>query len=395
MPSPEKKPRAPQDTLSPRLKVLLEELTYRELASRLERVYRAAAVAIDRLGHLNIVKYEPTTLEETAGADLSLWETMAPAIRDTVVDVNALVSAIHEAFPPPAEAAREGAWEPPPAGVDERLEREVEVVLGACAGRLSRRVADLGQRVRRPEVVSDRWALMAELQSFRADFRAQIGDLVYLTAAAFADVRREDVVPGYQGQVTAAAVLRGAVAELRRSLQSRLEKAAASTPREVPGMARRLEEMLAAFAGMNASLTMKTRDKRLLVEQRERLRALASLPELPAGEFQSLMEPFLGELGRVGAELTQRTLAAHDRAVWAACGARLEQAAMHLFLGSPGAERVLREAVAVAEALYGRAPVFDAFLRKVRANLEQSFNDTELRETLEIFRERLAALPFT
>jgi len=393
MPSPEKKPRAPQDTLPPRLKALLEELTHRELASRLERVYRAAALAIDRLGHLNIVKYEPTTLEETAGADLSLWETMAPAIRDTLVDVNALVSAIHEAFPPPAEAAREDAWEP--AGVDERLAREVEVVLGACAGRLSRRVADLGQRVRRPEVVSDRWALMAELQSFRADFRAQVGDLVYLTAAAFADVRREDVVPGYQGQVAAAAVLRGAVAELRRSLQSRLEKAAATSPREVPGMARRLEEMLAAFAGMNASLTMKTRDKRLVVELRERLRALAALPEVPAAELQTPMEPFLGELGRVGAELTQRTLAAHDRAVWAACGARLEQAAMHLFLASPGGERVLREAVAVAEALYGRAPVFDAFLRKMRPNLEQSFNDTELRETLEVFRERLAALPFT
>jgi hypothetical protein len=394
MPPTEKKPRAPQDTLPPRLKTLLEELTHRALASRLERVYRAAALAIDRLGHLNIVKYEPTTLEE-AGADLSLWETMAPAIRDTVVDVNALVSAIHEAFPSSVEAAREGAWEPPPAGVDERLSREVEVVLGACAGRLSRRVADLGQRVRRPEVVSDRWALMAELQSFRADFRAQMGDLVYLTAAAFSDVRREDVVPGYQGQVTAAAVLRSAVAELRRSLQSRLEKAAAALPREVPGVARRLEEMLAAFAGMNASLTMKTRDKRLVVELRERLHTLASAPEVPAGELQTLVEPFLGELGRVGAELTQRTLTTHDRAVWAASGARLEQVAMHLFLNSPGAERVMREAVEIAGALYGRAPVLDAFLRKVRLSLEQSFSDTELRETLEVFRERLAALPFT
>ncbi|MCY1074038.1 hypothetical protein [Archangium lansingense] len=391
MPPTEKKPRAPQDTLPPQLEVLLEGITHRALAGRLARVYRAAALAIDRLGHLNIVKYEPTSLEE-AGADLSLWETMAPAIRDTVVDVNALVSAIHEAFPPP-EGAREDAWAP--AGVDERLAREVKVVLGACAGRLSRRVADLGQRVRRPEVVSDRWALMAELQAFRADFRAQMGDLVYLTAAALGDVRREDVVPGYQTQVASAAALRSAVADLRRSLQSRLEKLANAEPRALPAQARRLEEMLAAFAGMPASLTMKTRDKRLVVELRERLHALASIPEVPAGELQTLMEPFLGELGRVGAELTQRTLTTHDRAVWAACGARLEQAAMHLFLGSPGTERVVREAVAAAEALYGRAPVFDAFLRKVRVILEQSFGDAELRETLEVFRERLAALPFT
>jgi hypothetical protein len=321
---------------------------------------------------------------------------MAPAIRDTVVDVNALVSAIHEAFPP-APPSRDAAWSPPPASVDERLAREVEVVLNASAERLSRRVADLGQRVRRPDVVSDRWALMAELQSFRADFRSQIGDLVYLTATAFEDVRREQVVPGYQAQVSAAVALRGAVADLRRLLQSRLEKASGVSSRELPAHARRLEDTLMAFAGMKASLTMKTQDKRQLVELREHLHALGARPELSARELRARVEPVLSELERMGAEVTQRMLTAHDRAIWATCGARLEQASMHLFLGSPGAERVVREALEVAEALYGRASVFDAFLRRVRLNAEQSrsLDDTELRETLELFRERLGVLSFS
>ena len=392
--STQKKPRAAQDSLPPRLQTVLEALTQRELATRLERVYRAAALAIDRLGHLNIVKYEPTSVSEE-GADLSLWETMAPALRDTVVDVNALVSAVQAAFPTAAQASRDGAWAPPSASHDERLALEVETVLNACAGRLARRVADLGQRVRQPEVVSDRWALMSELQSFRADFRAQMGDLVYLTAAAFEDVRREDVVPGYQIQVGSAAALRGGVVELRRSLQSRMEKLAGVAPREVPAQARRLEEMLAAFVGMPASLSMKTRDKRFLVELREKLRELASSPEPALARLTALVEPLVGELGRVSSELTQYTLVAHDRAVGAVCGARLEQAAMHLFLGSPGAERVVREAVEAAEGLYGRAPPFDAFLRKVRPAMGQSFDDAQLRETLEVFRERLAALPFS
>ncbi len=390
-----KKPRPVQDALPPRLKALLESLTRRELAVRLERVYRAAALAIDRLGHLNIVKYEPTSLGEEA-ADLSLWETMAPALRDTVVDVNALVSTIQEVFPASAQGTREGgAWAPPSATLDERLELEVDTVLNACAARLARRVADLGQRVRQPEVVSDRWTLMAELQAFRADFRAQIGDLVYLTATAFEDVLREDVVPGYQTQVGAAAALRGAVTELRRSLQSRLEKLAGMPPRELAAQARRLEEMLVSFANMPASLTMKTRDKRTLVEVRERLRALAAEPEVTLPRLQALTGPWMEELARVGSELTQRTLTAHDRAVWAACGARLEQAAMHLFLGSPGAERVVREAVEAAEALYGRAPAFDLFLRRVRRDVEQSLDDAQLRETLEVFRQLLAALSFS
>ena len=68
---------------------------------------------------------------------------------------------------------------------------------------------------------------------------------------------------------------------------------------------------------------------------------------------------------------------------------------MHLCLGSPGAERVVREAFKAAEALYGREPVFDGFLRKTRTALGQSFDDTQMRETLEVFRERLATLSFS
>jgi hypothetical protein len=131
------------------------------------------------------------------------------------------------------------------------------------------------------------------------------------------------------------------------------------------------------------------------VELRERLKGAAGHKDVKAAEVVGWVEPVLKELERMGAEVTQSLLTVHDRAVWVACGARLEQATMHLFLESPGAERVLREAVKAAEALYGRSPAFDAFLRKARTNSEQSLSDSEVRETLEFFRERLASLPFT
>jgi hypothetical protein len=376
--------------LPPRLQALLANMTHRELAGKLERVYRAASLAIDRLSHLNIVKYEPTTVSETDGADLSLWETMAPAIRDTVVDVNALIGAIQETFPRPEQLA-EGEWVPPPPSLDARLALEVEVVLHASASRLSRRVADLGQRVRRPEVVSDRWALMAELQSFRSDFRAQIGDLVYLTAAALGDVRREEVVPGHAHQVSGLVALRRAAADLRRALASRMERV---EPGKAPALAQRLEEMLGAFISMPATaVLMKTRDKRRLVELREKLRGLVDWPTLEESELRELMEPFLKSLEQLPVELTQGPLAVHDRAMWTTCSARLEQATMHLFLGSPGTERMLREALTSAESLYGRSEGFDQFLRRARATAEQGFTDESMRELLEMFRDRLASLP--
>ncbi|HYI00838.1 hypothetical protein [Hyalangium sp.] len=389
------KPRMPLDVLPSRLQALLDSLTDRHLAEQLEHVYRAAAVAIDRLGHLSIVKYEPSTAEPD-GADLSLWETMAPALGETVGDVNRLIAAIREQFPAPERpsGSSDGGWRPPPASADERLSQEVEAVFQTSAERLARRVADLGERVRRPEVVTDRWALMTELQSFRLDFRSRMGDLVYLTAAAFEDVSREEVVPGYGLQMSAAAALRSGVVDLRRSLQGKLERVARTAPEGLPGLARQVEESLGAFATMSASLTLRTRDKRDLVGLREQLRQLGGAPRLEGEELLRTVQPFLGVLERIAEELTAQVLTVHDRAVWAACGARLEQTSMHLYLGSPGAERVLLEALERANKLYGRSAAFDAFLRKSRRSPGEGMEDVELRETLEMFRDRLASLPF-
>ncbi|MCK8503621.1 hypothetical protein OWM54_16690 [Myxococcus sp. MISCRS1] len=389
-------PRVPQDALPSRLEALLHSLTDRHLADRLERVHRAAAVAIDRLGHLSIAKYEPTTVEPEGGADLALWETMAPAIGDTLVGVNQLVTAIHHEFPPPpTRGASDGGWAPPPASSDERLAQEVETVLHAIAERLSKRVSELGQQMRRPEVVSDQWTLMAKLQAFRADFRVRIGDLVYLTAAAFEDVRREDVVPGYVHQVGARAALRAAAADLRRSLQGRLERAAKAEAPSRPTLARQAAESLSAFITLPASVALRTPQKQHVLTLRARIQEAAGRSELSAEALPELVEPFLGFLDEAMDEVTRTWLTVHDRELWASCGAKLEQAEMHLTLGSQGAARVLADAVDTAAALYGRSTPFDGFLRKARQEAAEGLDEAGSWGLLERFRERLAALPFS
>jgi hypothetical protein len=394
--SPAPKSRPPQDALPPRLDALLEALMDRDFAARLRKVYQAAAVAIDRLGHLSIVKYEPTTAEPDDAADLSLWETMAPAIGETLVDVNRLVVAIRDAFPPPARpATSDGGWAPPPASSDERLSQEAEAVLHASAERLSKRVQELGVQMRRPEVVSDRWTLMSELAASRADFRNRIGDLVYLTAASFADVRREEVVPGYANQVGARVALRGAAADLRRSLTGRLERAAKATDAQRPSLARQAEESLAAFVSLPSSLALKTPTKREIVAARGRLRDAGAQASLPPEALPGIVDPLLALMDEAMEELTRHWLTVHDRAVWAASGVRLEQVDMHLELNSPGAARILEEAVAAAGALTGRSAPFDAFLRKGRQEAAEGLDEAGARDLLARFRERLASLPFS
>ncbi|WP_224363845.1 hypothetical protein [Hyalangium versicolor] len=389
------KARTSPEALPERLQALLESLTDRHLAERLERVYEAAAVAIDQLSHLNIVKYEPTTAEQADGADLSLWETMAPALRDTLVDVNHLIAVIRKEFPAPERSAgADSGWRPLPASADERLSQEAEVVFQKNAEQLARRVAELGERVRRPEVVTDRWELMTELQSSRMDFRSRIGDMVYLTAAAFEDVSREEVVPGYGVQMAAAAALRGALVDLRRSLQGKLERVARTAPEGMAGLTRQVAESLGSFATMPASLTLRTRDKRLLVELREQLQKVAGAGPVAAEELPRRVQPFLAELERIIEQLTTQVLTGHDRAAWSACNAQLEQISMHLHLSSRGAERVLQAALDGAGAIYGRSATFDAFVRKSRRAAAEGLEEQAVRETLDQFREQLAALPF-
>jgi hypothetical protein len=83
--------------LAPTLEAILTKIPDRAFAGRLRKVYASCANAIDRLSSVDLVKYETSVAE--GSPDLSLWEEMAPVIRDTVMDVNAVLAVIRESFP--------------------------------------------------------------------------------------------------------------------------------------------------------------------------------------------------------------------------------------------------------------------------------------------------------
>ncbi|MBL8934703.1 MAG: hypothetical protein JNM69_09125, partial [Archangium sp.] len=142
--------------LPPRLGALLALESDQSFAGRLGRVLEAAARAIDKLGDLELIKYEDAPID--ASADLSLWEELAPVVGSTIADVNALLAELASQFP-------EGELE-----VDERHAR-VDEALQRGSAELRTEVTAFGMRVRDPSVVGDRWNLISELQSFRYRFR--------------------------------------------------------------------------------------------------------------------------------------------------------------------------------------------------------------------------------
>nr|WP_249345021.1 hypothetical protein [Corallococcus exiguus] len=306
---------------------------------------------------------------------------MAPVIRDTVMDVNALLNVIREQFPgtPQPAAPRKG-----PA--------DVPAILQEGMASLAQSITQLGEAMRNPSVVSDRWQLLAEIQRFRSDYREQMSQLVFESASTFGEVSRAQVVPGYEAEVKAAVTVRAITSDLSRIVTARLNKVRDAKPEEVLWNAQQLQTELDAFGRTAAYRNLRAQDKRHIVEARAEIGALAleSAPE--PGRLLTVTEG-LEELVRSLSAVNQRQLLIlHDREVWAACGVRLERALAQSTKDPVASAKALAEAAASAQSLYGRDPTMDAFLRKARKLKLATLTGPELLSTIESFQSQLAQL---
>lgn len=369
--------------ITPRLEQILQSLPDPSFAGRLRQVYAAAAQAITRLGDMDLVKYETDSTE--SGADLSLWEEMAPVIRDTVVDVNTLLNVIREQFPA-------GSSE---AGPLQEKARNASVSLQEAMTQMAQQITQLGEAMRNPSVVSDRWTLLAEVQRFRSTFREQVSNLVFTSINAFVDVARKEVVPGYEAEVKAAMTVRAIVADLGRIIAARLAKVRDAGPAELQPQAQQLQNEMDAFGRTGAYRGLRAQDKRHFIESRGKLGPLAAHATPPKEEVVAVVEELDALVRSLSAVNQRQVLIINDREVWAACGVRLERA-MSLVDSDPAtAARLLAEAAAIGQSLYGRDANMDAFLRKARKAPLATLTGPELRSTLENLQGLLANLGVT
>ena len=359
-----------------RLEELLYALADRALAERLRRVYEAAARAIARLSDMDLLRYETVTVE--ALPDLTLWEDMAPVIREMLVDVNALLNVLREQLAEEPGASRQA--------------REVAELLRGGMEQLAQGVTQMGEVMRNPVVVADRWTLLAEIQRARARFREQIANLVYESASAFGQVLRHQVVPGHEAEVKAAVVVRAIVADLGRIVAARLEKVREGGPDEARWNAQQLRMELDAFGRTGAYRNLRAQDKRRIIELRARVTPLADSPRVRHEELLELMRE-LDEFVRGLYAVNQRQLLIlHDKDVCASCWLRLERALAQVQVDPAGAARMLAEAAATAQSLYGKDPALDAFLRNARKAPLAELVNPEVRSTLEAFQVLLSRL---
>src|SRR5690606_38493852 len=150
-------------------------------------------------------------------------------IRDTVIDVNALLSELHGEFPAGADAGL-----PPEEGAAVRALQDGARDISGSLGRVAEMMRD-------PSVMADRWNLLAELQSVRSRLREDLGGLVFDSASFFADLRRRDVVPGYVAELRSAVTLRAFSSDLQRVVANRMDRVREADPTDIAANATQLQ----------------------------------------------------------------------------------------------------------------------------------------------------------
>jgi hypothetical protein len=362
--------RSTEGDVPQRLKEFLDAIVDRELATRLTDTITAAGKCIERLAAINLVALEPQQSEE-GSADLSLWETMAPAVGETVVAVNELCAVIDESFPPVGSRQSVFGHE----GSDQRAELEAGFVFRTISPLLKKEVVEVGQLMRRPELMSSAWALLTELQRLRSGLRQRVSDAVYLAAAALAPVGPDEVVPGMQQETMRALSFRATESALRKTLTSRLER-----PGDDGGkLAKNLDEDFAVFTAMPAWRHVEIPTKRMMLQVRERLKSLAMSRDTRPEQCAALLKPLIERLATTSETLSKTVLARHDRRAYETALLRVEQALLHLDLGTGAGGWALEAALNTADVLRGRSQALDEVLRRASRQSVVDLSDDELR----------------
>src|SRR6266851_2625086 len=267
------------------------------LRERVTRLLLACAEGIIKLAEMELVRHEAD--EEQGGHTLALWEELAPVMGSTVGYVNEQIANATDQFPPAPEKDAVDNLDDAfgPARADEPAEEQpqsteeeiAKLVAAVCSG-MRRDVAHLGERLRNPQVVSDPWMLISDLLEFRGRVRAGLGELIYQVCSFVAEVDRQDVVPGYLGDLEMGIIVRQATSNLAFLFRGHTKRiGSANDDRIIAALQDALKD-LHAYSRTRALPSLRTSDKRIFLETRATLYRLVKVTPPRSREIKNAVE---------------------------------------------------------------------------------------------------------
>lgn len=350
-----------------------------------ERMVTALTACAEGLTVIDSLDLSPHELSDPETANVSTWEALAPHVAKILVQVRGTGDRLVALFP---EGTNDFADDEVSAsdleaafdlmanaeGSDDgvgssltRRDRGLDLVVQTASASNLGQVGDgirtlvqvlhqdivlLGQKLRTPQIVGDRWFLLGELHQFLHQCAQCLEAIVATVLGALTDEQLDDVLPRYTNATGRAVKLRTASTRLGYQVEE-LNQAIGRAPIEdIPILILALEEALNAFSLQPTYKYLRPLDKRPIISFRVYLSTWQKRRQT-LDEVRHQVEGFSKFLALMG-DLNWREQLAHHDALHLANARTVLESEMDLELALPYLRKV-----------YGRSPAIDRELHAI------------------------------
>lgn len=273
-----------------------------------ERVIRAILVCDDALEVVDALDLTPHELALDDGPDLATWNALAPDVRNILVAARDAGTKLLELFPAPAQEVRhtatldidiEHAFDEMASGsapdpIRDKRDHEIDAIVGTVSGAVDEKAvggaiatlagmlqddfANFGLRLRSPQLVADRWALLGELQEMRSKCAQCLEAVVATILEAFTHEELEQVLPRYLSGTRRAQRLRTALVDLEHDVLLLNEQAQVGQAGDLSAIRQALLLRLHEFAELPVYAMVRPLDKRAIIQFRLELERTEPAP---------------------------------------------------------------------------------------------------------------------
>lgn len=353
---------------------VIDEIDDPALHLRIIAALGACAETLQVLDGFDLSQYEQLDPDVLP---VEVWEQAAPTVREVLLKLHAGIEVLLKTFPAPAQPqanefdldaafaeptsersvaparhARALAIDALVEGSTDATAEQLGSTLYSLASMLSRELTEFGKRLRSPQVMTDRWFLLSELQELRGKATKCLEAIAAAIVTAFSNERLELVLPRYVSESLRASALRAAMADLHHDMKrwnTALETADLETSKQLRAA---IVSALERLARDPVDAYMRAQDKRHFIEFRWQLRVWPETHSLTAlRQAVEGFSKFLEVMRGINARVELRT---HDK--------RHLLAAWTLMAEKQPIERALPH----LQQAYGRDERLDEWLRTYR-----------------------------
>lgn len=242
------------------------------------RIVEALQSCIGTLKSVDGIDLSPQELADLETPNVAAWEALAPEVRNVLVAVRRTADSLGRLFP--ADSAVQQADSDFSFADFGAVEHSVdEIVRGAnsdgkesisegvrmLANVLEQEIIGLGQKLRNPAVVGDRWFLLAELHQFLNQCAQCLEAVVATILNALTPEALDEVLPRYVDATNRAARLRMLVTDLCWDMDQLNVAIAHASDDELSILAQGIAARLNAFSSTVGYKSLSPSDKRAII----------------------------------------------------------------------------------------------------------------------------------